>query len=1157
LAINNLTDDNRELHCRTLVLAHNFNLSWKDHLNQTLEPLTRAYRTGMENQDTEFAMLAAVTGSANAFVLGRDLNSLETNLVEQAANARHHQQIPTYYLASIYLQAVRNLMDSATAPWLLEGETFSENDLLQFHSLKIDDSSLANLFIVKLYLALLHGHNDHAKAFADQALEHINAVESTPAIPFFRMLETITCIRSLRGSNPLERAKLNFRIWKNRRAIRKWTHHAPENLTHRLHLIEAELAASRQQELKAISHFELAIKYAQKNGYLNDLAFAFETTGRFYLQSGKRNLAMYYLGNATNSYKRWGANNKVLSLQAEFTELLETPALTTSPRSSFLYSGEKSLLDLETVMKASQVLAGEIVLENLLERLMQVALVNAGGHKASLILNTDNQLTVEISTWVTDEKMAYRYESRPLESASDIPVSVIQYVARTQEDLVLNDASHEDIFTQDAYILDSKPKSILCVPVMSQSNLTGILYLENSIATYAFTKDRVSVLKLLASQSAIAIENSKLYAQLNDSRNKYLSLYQNAVEGIFEVDKRGKMTNINPAAAALFGYENPEEMKANAAKKISDRFVDPEDFGAFRRQLLKTGRVMNFETRVLTKDGEPVWIALSGQVITDNSTGESRLEGSVVDISERKLREEAQQAQLLAEAATDTKSQFLANMSHEIRTPMNAIVGYTDLALGTDLSREQAEYLNTIRNASKHLLRVVNDILDLSRVESGKLELEQSAFYLTNVFEDLNNLFGLAARDKGIALRIPQLDHATETAYLGDPIRLGQVLINLVGNAIKFTDTGQIDVTWSEESLEESKTKLTFRVKDTGRGIDPSQLESIFESFSQGSATPSDAGTGLGLSISKRLSEMMGGELRANSEPGSGSTFYFTAIVERLPEEIRAVHDSMKPGAVHLAEAEILLVEDNVINQALAQRMLENLGLVVTVANNGAEALDILAHHFIPVVLMDIRMPIMDGLETVKRIRSDPSLRSAVVIALSAGVLESEVNLALESGFDRYLPKPINFDELSAVLKDIIAPTALPKPLVSDESKGQYLLRGVDFGKAIATHSQDVEFLMSLTNDFIDLYGHVDEQVRQSLIESNYEEAERLMHNIAGLSGTFGADALMSSARMVEYEIRDTQSVSEGTYQNMCNELHNFIAAIKDFHALNPDRQQA
>jgi len=1148
LAINNLTDDDRELACRTLTLAHNFNLSWKDHLNATLEPLARAYRLGMETQDIDFALVAAVSSSANAFVLGNDLGSIETNLIEHTAEARRHQQIPMYYMGAVYLQAVRNLLYMNESPWILTGPDFDEGDLLACQEPRADDTVLANLFITKLYLALVFGENERAQQFADRAQQYINAVEATPAIPFFRFLDALVCIRSLTAARGTRSIRLRLRIYRNLRLLRKWAHHAPMNIRHKYELIKAELAAADSQDLNAIEHYERAISGADQSGYLNDLALAAELAGRFQEARGRIELAQHYIALAAGSYRRWGADSKVRNLYNAFPRLAEQPdAATSTP--GFVYGADRNLLDLETVTRASQVLAGEILMENLLERLMQVALINAGGHKASLILNTDDVLSVEITTWMQEDEVRHRIQSQSIENTVDVPVSVIHYVARTGEDLVLNQAAREDIFTQDEYILREKPQSIICVPIQSQSHLTGILYIENSTSTNAFTQDRVSVLKLLASQSAIALENSRLYQQLNDSRNKYQSLYENAVEGIFEVDDGGKLTTINPAALSLLGYESEAELKKDTGSELSDFFLEPADFDTIRKRLVESGRVLDFETQILKRSGEAIWIAISCQIVENEPANQFVLEGAFVDITERKRREEAEQARLIAEAATETKSEFLANMSHEIRTPMNAIIGYTNLTLSTDLSPEQHENLETIRNASSHLLRVVNDILDLSRVESGKLELEHSPFQLSTVFEDLDNLFGLAAEQKGLKLYLPDVESLSDSAYLGDPVRIGQVLINLVGNAIKFTEQGWVEVRWSADDVSNDRTRITFRVKDTGRGIEESELESVFESFSQGNTTPSDTGTGLGLSISRKLAGMMDGQLTADSKPGRGSTFYFSAMVDRLPDAIGTTsrRQSSVPGS--LPESDVLLVEDNEINQKLATRLLESMGMIVTVAYDGFEALEHLEQRYYPIILMDIRMPNMDGLETIRRIRSNPALKSVVVIALSAGVLENEVDEALRAGFDHYLTKPIEPGNMYNILSEVLvgepgSKTARPVP-------PGMLLRGIDFSHAIENHGGDVQFLLTLTVDFIEIYGAADQDLRRHIDQGNLEPAERLAHNLAGLSGIFGATALMESARSLETELMQTSTVSDEGFSQFQAELENFVCAIREFQDRN------
>jgi hypothetical protein len=277
MAMANLPDVDKKLRGRAIALAHIFNLSWKGHLESTLEPLARAHQLGLENGDLEYAIIAAISASKYEFSLGRDLNSVENNLMERIAEAEQRQQITMYHVGNIYLQATRNLTHYVSAPWLLEGDTFSENELTQPQGPKFHGALIANFFVTKLYLALLFGRMDYALSFADQISPHIEAIQDAPTISFFRAFETLACIRYLGNATPIQKTALKLRIWRNRRSLRKWAHHSPENILHRLHLVEAELAAHYGNQLQATEHFELAIRFAQENGYLNDLALASST----------------------------------------------------------------------------------------------------------------------------------------------------------------------------------------------------------------------------------------------------------------------------------------------------------------------------------------------------------------------------------------------------------------------------------------------------------------------------------------------------------------------------------------------------------------------------------------------------------------------------------------------------------------------------------------------------------------------------------------------------------------------------------------------------------------------------------------------------------------------------------------------------------------
>jgi len=379
-------------------------------------------------------------------------------------------------------------------------------------------------------------------------------------------------------------------------------------------------------------------------------------------------------------------------------------------------------------------------------------------------------------------------------------------------------------------------------------------------------------------------------------------------------------------------------------------------------------------------------------------------------------------AQQEAEAASYAKSQFLAVMSHELRTPMNGVMGMLQLLQGSEISEEERDYVNTAINSTEHLLTVVNDILDFSRIESGKMIIESVFFRLPELLRSVHQSLQPIAEDKKLPF-ILEIDPKLDLAIKSDPTRLRQVLINLAGNAIKFTESGFVKISVHAENLKSDKIELIIDIIDTGIGISKTQLAKMFESFNQADSSTSRkyGGTGLGLSISKNLLHLMGGDLKVQSQLGVGSTFTCALTLPYRQPEALEDKNSIKSAYIHVdgdQQGLALLAEDNPVNQKVAVAMLKKIGIAVDVADNGLKAVQKCQNKEYDIIFMDIQMPVMDGFQATEQIRTDKSLNNQTpIVALSANVLSEAHEKAMEIGMNDYLAKPFKKKGLEDIVK--------------------------------------------------------------------------------------------------------------------------------------------
>ena len=622
-------------------------------------------------------------------------------------------------------------------------------------------------------------------------------------------------------------------------------------------------------------------------------------------------------------------------------------------------------------------------------------------------------------------------------------------------------------------------------------------------------------------------DRKQMEQALHESENRFRTLFESSSDALVLSDDE-VFLDCNDATLRMYGCASKAEFLGKDGSWFSPPTQpDGRDSATLAKEhvaraMLNGSHRFEWQHRRLDGSTFPTEILLTKITLQ----GKPMLQGSVRDVSEHKAMLAAQsQAAVAAKQANQAKSLFLANMSHEIRTPMNAIKGMTDLCLATHLNERQRNYLTKIRRA-----------LDFSKIEAGKLDMVEEAFNLERVFDSLVSLLADKAQEKELQLVTQLGPSLAATSLLGDPHRLGQVLINLVGNAIKFSHRGQVVVSTVEEGRQNNRVSLHFMVRDKGIGISAEDATRLFQPFSQADAstTRNYGGTGLGLAISQRLVSMLGGRIWVNSTPGTGSTFHFTASFTFSDQPLAALpeyRDPIMDGAAmaQLAGADILVVEDNELNQEVMRDRLELAGMRVRLAVNGEEALRAVAEALPDAVLMDCQMPVMDGFEATRRLRAQACSRHLPIIALTAGAMAEDREQSLAAGMNGFLTKPLNFDELYAMLLQWVGPrqgaasvTSLAKPAQA----GPLLPRlpGIDTGRGLELTGGRPSFYLKLLRQFRDdMACNFRELFQAAQQTGDWATAMRLTHTLKGTSRVLGVTRLGDLAANLETSLRQSQ----------------------------------
>jgi PAS domain S-box-containing protein len=544
--------------------------------------------------------------------------------------------------------------------------------------------------------------------------------------------------------------------------------------------------------------------------------------------------------------------------------------------------------------------------------------------------------------------------------------------------------------------------------------------------------------------NAMSDDIGDLVTGLRRAEENYRGIVENAVEGIFQSTMAGRFITVNPAMAHILGYDSPDQMVEEIQDIATDYYADPACRARFMEELNRTGRVEHFELQARRRDGSFVWLSNSTRVVRDGKGGLKHLEGMVIDVTERKEVEQAEREREAAEARSQAKTEFLARMSHEIRTPMNAVVGVADLLEDSPLSRDQRALVRMLRTSGENLLALIDDILDISKIEADKLVLDTAPCSLSAILESVCDMLLLRARQKGIYLECTK-DPDVPDLVMADAVRVRQVLVNLVGNAVKFTHQGGVRVHVRRDDGPDSALDATpaaganggpggrvgvrFEIADTGIGIDPARIDELFDRFSQAdtSTTRTYGGTGLGLAISRSLVELMGGSMETTSRPGAGSLFAFRLDIQPAPPGAQPVPEPAfgaapvtPAAAVTGPPVRLLLVDDVESNRVLVGAFLRGTRFVLEAAENGEAAVALLRSGGFDGVLMDMEMPAMDGYTATRLVRGLPGPAGRVpVVALTAHAKVEDRARCLEAGCTEYLSKPVRKAELLRLLQHL------------------------------------------------------------------------------------------------------------------------------------------
>jgi len=645
---------------------------------------------------------------------------------------------------------------------------------------------------------------------------------------------------------------------------------------------------------------------------------------------------------------------------------------------------------------------------------------------------------------------------------------------------------------------------------------------------------------------------------LAKSEEKFRHIFESFQDVYYRITLGGKFELVSPSVKQLLGYTEEEIVDHN----VSLLYAYPEDREILVQRVLEQESIREFEVQMVCKDGTRKTVLLDARLVYDDQGDPMGLEGVARDVSELKRTQIALlKAKEEAENLLKVKTQFLANMSHELRTPMNGIIGMIDLLSQMNNDAEQSEYIDTLRKSSDALLAILNDILDLSKIQAGKLVMHESGVDLHETLDKIHSLFANRAQQKDLDFTY-SISPGTPRYIITDETRLLQILSNLTSNAIKFTSAGKVSIKVSSTALSEDKYRLHVRVKDSGIGISAQDQQLLFTEFTQvdNSSTKTFGGTGLGLAISKQLTHMLGGNIGVESVPGDGSTFWFDIVVGSASEA--AVKEQLQRQQQQLSELGtldncpyVLLVDDNQINQKVALKQLERLGCRTDVASNGYEAIAQATAHAYDIIFMDIQMPEMDGVTATRHIKEQLGKACPPIVAMTAYSMKDDGIKFMNQGLDDYVSKPVKSSDLHAIItkwenRERAAAVTQQQLLQQEQPQQAPVIQQDIIDRQVIEQLRSIggeDFTKHVYTEFEQEAAQLLEEAKKELQAQQYKSILSTLHQLKGTGFTLGINQLAELAKQLEHDIKhDHFEAVEDNFNKLLEQYHNYCKAYKE-----------